>query len=105
MNIWSHYQGSRTLKNKNQLDATCYFILLLIGSTCVGHYYAHHQELATMMLISTMAVSFYKDGGGSVNVKLWFLVVCVGCEVLCRLVVAVQKETTNVVTNIIVASS
>ena len=26
-----------------QLDATYYFILLLIGSTCFGHYNAHHQ--------------------------------------------------------------
>jgi len=32
---------------KNQLDATYYFIVLLIGSTCFGHYYAHHQKLAT----------------------------------------------------------
>ena len=28
-----------------------------------------------------------KDGRGSINVKLWFLVVYVQCEVLCRLVV------------------
>jgi len=70
------------LKNKNQLDATYYFIVLLIGSTCFGHYYAHHQELATKMLITTLVVSLYKDGGGSVNVKLWFLVVCVWCEVV-----------------------
>jgi len=41
-----------------------------------------------MMLITTLVVSFCKDGGGSLNVKLWFLVVCVRCEVLCRLVVA-----------------
>ena len=34
----------------HQLDATCYFILLLIYSTCFGHYYAHHQEFATMFL-------------------------------------------------------
>ena len=40
------------------------------------------------MLITTLVVSFWKDGGGSVNVKLWFLVVCVQCEVLFRLVVA-----------------
>ena len=40
------------------------------------------------MLNTTLVVSFCKDGGGSVNVKLWFLVVYVGCEVLCRLVVA-----------------
>jgi len=46
------------LKNKNQLDATCYFIVLLIGLICFGHYYVHHQELATMMLITTLVVSF-----------------------------------------------
>ena len=76
------------MKNKIQPDATYYFIVLLIGSTCFGHYYAHHQELAAIMLISTSVVSFCKDGGGSVNVKLWFLVVYVRCEVVCRLVVA-----------------
>jgi len=41
-----------------------------------------------MMLITTLVVSFSKVGGGSINVKLWFLVVCVQCEVLCCLVVA-----------------
>jgi len=41
-----------------------------------------------MMLITTLVVWFCKDGGGSVNVKLWFLVVCVRCEVVCCLVVA-----------------
>jgi len=46
------------LTNKNQLDATYYFILLLIASICYGHYYAHHQELVTMMLITTLGVSF-----------------------------------------------
>ena len=46
------------LKNKNQLDASYYFIALLIGSTCFGHYYVHHQELATIMLITTLVVSF-----------------------------------------------
>jgi len=43
---------------KNQLDAPCYFIVLLIDSTCFGHYYAHHQELATVMLFTTLVVSF-----------------------------------------------
>ena len=84
------------------------------------------------MLITTLVVSFCEDGRGSVNVKLWFLVVYVRCEVLCCLVVATTKrqrtsyrtyttknhnftltlpppsleiETTNVVINIIVASS
>ena len=41
-----------------------------------------------MMLITTLVVSFCKDGGVSVNVNLRFLVACVRCEVLCHLVVA-----------------
>jgi len=53
---------------RKQLDATIYFILLLIGSTCFGHYYAHHQELATMMLVTALVVSFCKDGGVSIVV-------------------------------------
>ena len=49
--------GARYL-SKNTVDATYYFIVLLIGSTCFGHYYAHHQEIATVMLITTFVVSF-----------------------------------------------
>jgi len=73
---------------KNQLDATYYFTVLLIGSTCFGQCCTHHQELATIMLITTLVVSLCKDGGGSISVKLWFLVVCVRCEVVWCLVVA-----------------
>ena len=40
-------------EERNQLDATFYFVVLLTGSTCFGHYYAHHQELVTIMLITT----------------------------------------------------
>jgi hypothetical protein len=50
--------------------------------------YAHHQELPTVMLITTLVVWFCKDGSDSIHVTLWFLVVYVRCEVLCRLVVA-----------------
>ena len=39
------------------------------------------------MLITTLVVSFCKDGRGSVNIKLCFLVVYGRCEVLCRSVV------------------
>jgi len=46
------------VKNNNQLDATYYFIVLLIDSTCFGHYYAHHQELTNIMLITTLVVPF-----------------------------------------------
>jgi len=35
----------------NQLDATQCFIELVICSTCFGHVYAHHQELATILLV------------------------------------------------------
>jgi len=41
-----------------------------------------------MMLITTLVVSVCKDGGGSFNVNIWFLVVYVRCEVLCALVAA-----------------
>ena len=40
------------------------------------------------MLITTLVVSFSKDGGGGINVKLWFLLMYVWYEVLCRFVVA-----------------
>jgi len=40
------------------------------------------------MLITTLVVLVCKNGGSSDSVKLWFLVVYVWCEVLCRLVVA-----------------
>ena len=86
------------LKNKNQLDATYYFIVLIRGSTCFGHYYAHHQELATIMLITTLVVSFYKDRGGSVNVKLWFLVVYVRYEVLFAWLLLVTCSYSSVIT-------
>ena len=51
-------QTNHNKRIKNQIHATCYFIVILIGSTCFGHYYAHHQELATIMLITTLVVSF-----------------------------------------------
>ena len=44
--------------NKNRLDATYYFTVLLISSTCFGHYYVHRQELATIILTTTLVVSF-----------------------------------------------
>jgi len=32
------------MKNKIQLDATYYFIMLMLGSTYFGHHYAHHPS-------------------------------------------------------------
>jgi len=39
-------------REKLQLDATQWFIELINHSTCFGHYYAHHQELETMEVIT-----------------------------------------------------
>jgi len=41
------------IEKKIQLDPTYYFIMLMLGSTCFGHHYAHHQELATIALVTT----------------------------------------------------
>ena len=41
-----------------------------------------------MVLMTALVVSFCKDGGVSVSLNFWFLVVCVRCEFVCPLVVA-----------------
>ena len=52
-------------EKKNQLDDTECFIGLKIGSTCFGHFYAHHQELQTIcvlllpMVCSAVRVKIY----------------------------------------------
>jgi len=40
------------MKKEIQLDATQWFIELMIHSTCFGHYYAHHQELETIQIFT-----------------------------------------------------
>ena len=39
------------VENKNQLDATEWFITLIICSTCFGQLYANHQELETLCVL------------------------------------------------------
>jgi len=39
------------LREENQLDATEWFIALVICSTCFGHFYAHHQELEIILVL------------------------------------------------------
>ena len=41
-------------EERDQLDATQYFIELMIRSTCFGHNYVRHQELETVQISSTM---------------------------------------------------
>jgi len=38
-------------RKENQLDATEWFIALIICSTCFGHLYTHHQELETILVL------------------------------------------------------
>jgi hypothetical protein len=35
----------------NQLDVTEWFIALIVCSTCFGHFYGHHQELETILVL------------------------------------------------------
>ena len=39
------------VEKKNQLDATEWFIALIIRSICFRHFYAHHQELKTICVL------------------------------------------------------
>jgi hypothetical protein len=39
------------LREENQLDATEWLITLIICSTCFKHFYAHHQELETILVL------------------------------------------------------
>jgi len=36
-----------------QLDATYYFIMLMLESACFGHHYAHHRERTMIALVTT----------------------------------------------------
>jgi len=38
-------------REENHLDATEWFIVLIICSTCFGHLYDHHQELETILVL------------------------------------------------------
>ena len=40
------------MRKENQLDATQWFVELMIRSTRVGHYYVHHQELETIQMFT-----------------------------------------------------
>jgi hypothetical protein len=44
--------GLQVMRRENQLDATQLFIELMIRSTCFWHYYAHHQKLETIQMIT-----------------------------------------------------
>ena len=39
-------------ERENHLDATQWFIELMMRSTCFGYYYAHHQEPETIQMFT-----------------------------------------------------
>ena len=58
------------VEKKNQLDATEWFIALIICSTSFGHFYAHHQELEPIcvllppMVCDALVAGCWKSGAG-----------------------------------------
>jgi len=48
-------------KKKIQLDATQRFIELIIRSTCLAHYFAHHQELETIQVITACGTWYFVE--------------------------------------------
>ena len=51
-------------REENHLDATEWFIALIICSTCFGHLYAHHLELETILaLLPHMVCNALVAGG------------------------------------------
>jgi len=51
-------------REENQVDATEWFIALVICSTCFRHLYAHHQELRTILVLLLHVVCNALVAGG-----------------------------------------
>jgi hypothetical protein len=80
-------------EEKNQLDATEWFIALIICSACFGHFYVHHQELETIcVLLPPMVCSAWLlvVGGQMQGSRL-----CVQAEGCCTTVVVQQHITSD----------
>ena len=58
------------VEKKHQLNANEWFIVLIICSTCFGHFYAHHQEFKTIcvllppMVCSSLVAGCRRSGAG-----------------------------------------
>jgi hypothetical protein len=44
------------LEKKNQLDATQWFIELVVSSTCFGHSYTHIEEHVTIQMVTACGI-------------------------------------------------
>jgi hypothetical protein len=62
-------------REENQLDATEWFIALIICSTCFGHFYAHHQELEAIcvllppMVCDALVAGCWRSGAGQLAMR------------------------------------
>jgi len=63
------------VEKKNQLDATEWFIALIICSTCFGQFYAHHQELEIICVLlpstvcDALVVGCWRSGAGQQTMR------------------------------------
>jgi len=76
------YWHTYSWRIKDQLDVTCYFISLLMSSTCFGHWYIHHQELATILL--NYHIGRIVLGSMCVGVSVWYPC-CTTCASSCNM--------------------
>ena len=68
---FSHRPSMAKRREKNQLDATECFIVIIICSTCFGHSYAHHQEIETILvLLPHMVCNALVAGGRLLGVEI-----------------------------------
>jgi hypothetical protein len=51
-------------REENQLDATKWLIALIICSKCFGHFYTHHQELETILVLLQLMMCNASVAGG-----------------------------------------
>jgi len=62
-------------REENKLDATEWFIALVICSTCFGHLYAHHHELDTVLVLlshmvhNSLVVGGRRSGAGQQAIR------------------------------------
>ena len=56
LSVWKLFDcmmlSMNDVKRESHLDATQWFMELMSRSTCFRHYYAHHQELETIQMIT-----------------------------------------------------
>ena len=63
------------VEKKNKINATEWFIALIICPTCCGHFYAHHQKLETIcvllppMVCSALVAGCWRSGAGQPSMR------------------------------------